>query len=192
MRRNNWTGWITRLLNHFHRKEVFWARVEFRFESRNVVSRVRVERWAGVISPTHSPDTNGDHRTFRSACRKSYYFLPPTDSWFESFGFVALVEAAICAGKGKRRAANLFLEDFRHVRCKFELEAEKFFSMLNFYTKGQLRLKSQLPILKEARFNFISSIIYFYGISVLVGKRFSVRELWFFWEHYINFISYSV
>ena len=90
---------------------------------------------------------------------------------------MALVEAAICAGKGKRRAANLFLEDFRHVRCKFELEAEKFFSMLNFYTKGQLRLKSQLPILKEARFNFISSIIYFYGISVLVGKRFSVREL---------------
>ena len=55
-----------------------------------------------------------------------------------------------------------------------QLEVEKFFSMASFQTRRQLRLNSWFPISEEAQLYVFSHL--FCGTSVLVGKRFPVKE----------------
>ena len=60
-------------------------------------------------------------------------------------GFGALVELSVCAGRGKRHAAGLQLDDFRCFAGTTQLEVEKFYSMVNVLHKGTTQTEKLLP-----------------------------------------------
>ena len=116
---------------------------------------------------------NGYPHKFQSACEKGYWSFPLAK---KVLGFGALVKWSVCAGRGKLHAACLRLDGFRCVWGTKQLEVEKLFSLANFYTSGQLRLRGWFPNSGEVQFNlnFFNQLLG--GTSFLEGKHFLLQN----------------